>query len=93
MATGIVKWFSNAKGYGFITSEEFNGDIFAHYSAVDMDGYKTLKRGQTVEFELDDGPKGKHARKIRLQDDETTSDSSAGADPALALEPGQVQSA
>jgi CspA family cold shock protein len=87
MATGIVKWFSNAKGYGFITSDEFNGDIFAHYSAVDMDGYKTLKRGQAVEFELDDGPKGKHAKKIRLQDDDSTTDSGSTEEPR------QVQSA
>ena len=91
MATGIVKWFSNAKGYGFITSDDYNGDIFAHYSAVDMDGYKTLKRGQTVEFELDDGPKGKHAKKIRLQDDESEADSSAVSESAEETQ--QVRSA
>jgi len=65
MYTGMVKWFNNAKGYGFILSEEGGGDIFAHYSAIDMDGYKTLKAGQTVSFETEDGPKGLHATQIQ----------------------------
>jgi len=49
---GIVKWFSNGKGYGFITSEETNDDIFVHYSSIIEDGYKTLKENQQVEFTL-----------------------------------------
>ncbi len=65
MQTGIVKWFNNAKGYGFILSDDGGGDIFAHYSAIDMDGYKTLKAGQSVVFEAEQGPKGLHARKIQ----------------------------
>lgn len=65
MYTGMVKWFNNAKGYGFILSEEGGGDIFAHYSAIDMDGYKTLKAGQTVSFDTEDGPKGLHATQIQ----------------------------
>lgn len=65
MQTGIVKWFNNTKGYGFILPDNGGGDIFAHYSAIDMDGYKTLKAGQTVQFEAEQGPKGLHAKKIQ----------------------------
>ena len=65
MQTGIVKWFNNTKGYGFILPDNGGGDIFAHYSAIDMDGYKTLKAGQTVQFEAEPGPKGLHACKIQ----------------------------
>jgi CspA family cold shock protein len=65
MQTGIVKWFNNTKGYGFILSDNGGGDIFAHYSAIDMDGYKTLKAGQSVQFEAEQGPKGLHAKKIQ----------------------------
>ena len=50
MATGTVKWFSNSKGYGFIMSTDTDEDIFAHFSAIEMDGYKTLKQGQPVEY-------------------------------------------
>ena len=66
MPTGTVKWFNNAKGYGFILPENEETDVFAHYSAIEMDGYKTLKAGQRVDFELVDGDKGKHAANIRL---------------------------
>jgi CspA family cold shock protein len=61
MLTGIVKWFNNAKGYGFILPDEGNTDVFAHYSAINMEGYKTLKAGQSVRFEVEAGPKGMHA--------------------------------
>lgn len=64
MATGIVKWFSNAKGYGFIAPEKGGDDIFAHFSAITMEGYKTLKKGQKVEFQCTEGPKGLHAVEI-----------------------------
>ncbi|MEN5037641.1 cold shock domain-containing protein CspD [Pseudomonas sp. TWI929] len=64
MASGKVKWFNNAKGYGFINEEGKSDDLFAHYSAIQMDGYKTLKAGQAVEFEIIQGPKGLHAIKI-----------------------------
>ncbi|MFF7860735.1 MULTISPECIES: cold shock domain-containing protein CspD [unclassified Pseudomonas] len=64
MASGKVKWFNNAKGYGFINEEGKSDDLFAHYSAIQMDGYKTLKAGQAVEFEIIQGPKGLHAVKI-----------------------------
>ncbi|MCR8921828.1 cold shock domain-containing protein CspD [Dasania sp. GY-MA-18] len=71
MYTGMVKWFNNAKGYGFILSEDGGGDIFAHYSAIDMDGYKTLKAGQTVTFETEQGPKGLHATQIQAVEPQT----------------------
>ena len=60
MAKGVVKWFSNQKGYGFITPE--NGkDVFVHFSAIQGDGYKTLNEGESVEFEITNGPKGEQA--------------------------------
>ena len=62
--SGKVKWFNNAKGYGFINENEKTEDLFAHYSAITMDGYKTLKAGQPVEFEIIQGPKGLHAVNI-----------------------------
>lgn len=62
---GKVKWFNNAKGYGFINAEgKPDEDLFAHYSAITMDGYKTLKAGQAVSFETIEGPKGLHAVNI-----------------------------
>ncbi len=61
MRTGIVKWFNNSKGYGFILPDEGSPDVFAHYSAIRMEGYKTLKAGQSVRFEIQAGPKGMHA--------------------------------
>lgn len=64
MPKGTVKWFNNAKGYGFILSEDGNNDIFAHFSAITMDGYKTLKAGQEVTFEIVEGEKGLHATQI-----------------------------
>ncbi len=68
MASGTVKWFSNAKGYGFIEPDGGGEDIFAHFSAIEAEGYRTLKEGQKVEFEISQGPKGLHATKIRTTD-------------------------
>ncbi|MNP56722.1 Cold shock-like protein CspD [compost metagenome] len=65
MASGKVKWFNNAKGYGFVNEQGKDEDLFAHYSAIEMDGYKTLKAGQSVEFDIIQGPKGLHAVKIK----------------------------
>ncbi|MEW5546296.1 cold shock domain-containing protein CspD [Pseudomonas soli] len=65
MASGKVKWFNNAKGYGFINEDGKTDDLFAHYSAIQMDGYKTLKAGQSVNFEIIQGPKGLHATEIK----------------------------
>lgn len=64
MAIGKVKWFNNAKGYGFIIGDEGGEDLFVHYSAIAMEGYKTLKAGQAVTFEVEQGPKGLHAVNI-----------------------------
>jgi cold shock protein len=64
MPSGTVKWFNNAKGYGFILSSDGVSDIFAHYSAITMDGYKTLKAGQEVTYDLIEGEKGLHATNI-----------------------------
>ncbi len=64
MATGTVKWFSDAKGFGFIEPDDKGVDVFAHFSAIQMDGFKTLKQGYRVAYELQDGPKGPHATNI-----------------------------
>ena len=64
MAIGKVKWFDEAKGYGFIAQE--NGpDVFVHFSAIDMPGFKTLREGQIVEFDIEQGPKGPQAKNVR----------------------------
>ena len=63
MATGKVKWFSNQKGYGFITPES-GKDVFVHHSAILGDGYKSLEEGQAVEFEITAGPKGEQAKNV-----------------------------
>ncbi len=56
--TGIVKWFSRVKGYGFISSDEGQGEVFVHYSSISGEGYRNLEEGQRVEFTLEDTPKG-----------------------------------
>lgn len=65
MASGIVKWFNDAKGFGFITPDEGGEDLFAHFSAIEVEGFKTLKEGQKVTFEVVTGPKGKQAAHIK----------------------------
>ena len=65
MPTGTVKWFNNAKGYGFILPDGGGEDLFAHYSAIQMDGYRTLKAGQSVSFDIVEGEKGLHATNIQ----------------------------
>jgi CspA family cold shock protein len=64
MATGTVKWFSASKGYGFISPQDGGTDVFAHFSAIEMEGFRTLKEGQAVEYDVQDGPKGPQASKI-----------------------------
>ena len=85
MAAGNVKWFNNAKGYGFILPEGGGEDLFAHYSSIQMDGYKTLKAGQDVEFDVLEGPKGLHAVNIRAPSN--ASPETEPADPQPAEEP------
>jgi len=64
MARGTVKWFNDQKGYGFITPEDGSKDVFVHYSAVQGDGFKSLRDGQLVEFEVTQGPKGPQAANV-----------------------------
>ncbi len=64
MATGTVKWFNDAKGFGFIEPEAGGEDIFAHFSAIQMEGFRTLKQGGRVRFEIVQGPKGQLAQNI-----------------------------
>lgn len=65
MATGTVKWFNDAKGFGFITPDDGSEDLFAHFSAIKMSGFKTLQEGQKVSFEVIQGQKGKQASNIQ----------------------------
>lgn len=65
MATGTVKWFNDAKGFGFIEPDGGGADVFAHFSAIAMEGFKTLKQGSRVQFELTEGPKGRLAQNIQ----------------------------
>jgi CspA family cold shock protein len=64
MATGTVKWFNDAKGFGFISPDEGSDDLFAHYSQIQQQGFKTLKENQRVKFDMVTGPKGKQANNI-----------------------------
>ena len=68
MPTGTVKWFNNVKGYGFIIPENGGNDVFAHYSTIQMEGYKTLKAGQMVQFEAVEGPNGMQTSKVKSID-------------------------
>ncbi len=74
MATGIVKWFNELKGFGFIAPDEGGEDIFAHYASINMNGFKTIKEGQRVQFDVLAGPKGKHASNIRPSSDLSNDD-------------------
>ena len=94
MSTGQVKWFNNAKGFGFILPDDGGGDLFAHYSAISMEGYKTLKAGQAVTFEIIEGPKGLHAANIMPIATEERADSlsadSSDSNVTASAEPGNL---
>jgi CspA family cold shock protein len=64
---GTVKWFNNSKGYGFIGGQDGGPDVFVHYSAIQGDGYRVLNEGDVVEFEVEQGPKGPQAARVRLK--------------------------
>ncbi|MES2785966.1 MAG: cold-shock protein [Pseudomonadota bacterium] len=72
MATGTVKWFNDAKGFGFIEPDGGGADVFAHFSAIAMEGFKTLKQGSRVTFEVTDGPKGQLAQNILAEPGQDT---------------------
>ena len=80
MVTGTVKWFNDAKGFGFIEPAGGGADVFAHFSAVQMEGFRTLKQGSMVSYELVQGPKGDLAQNIRLVGDEVPVAESATSD-------------
>ena len=82
MPTGIVKWFNDAKGFGFIEPEGGGADVFAHFSAIQMDGFRTLRQGGRVSYELVKGPKGDLAQNI--QDIEQAGGKVPRAEPATA---------
>ena len=82
MATGTVKWFNDAKGFGFIEPEAGGEDVFAHFSAIQMDGFRTLKQGGRVSFEVVQGPKGQLAQNIAAIDTAAGTAPEAAAIPA-----------
>ncbi|MEL0611634.1 cold shock domain-containing protein [Marinomonas arenicola] len=89
MHSGSVKWFNNAKGYGFIVSEEFDEDLFIHYSAINVEGYKTLKAGQAVTFKVEPGKRGLHAidiTPVAPSDSDNNNESKETVEPAQLAE-------
>ena len=87
MAVGTVKWFNDAKGFGFIQPEDGGDDVFAHFSSIQMEGFRSLRQGGRVSFELAQGPKGLMAQNIRALDGPAASAAPAQAAPAPACPP------
>ncbi len=67
MVTGTVKWFNEAKGYGFISPQDGSSDVFVHFSAIEGGGFKTLQEGQTVSYDVENGPKGPQAVRVSTE--------------------------
>jgi len=67
MSTGTVKWFNESKGFGFITPDDGGKDVFVHFSGITGDGFKTLKEGQAVSYEVESGPKGPQAKDVKAK--------------------------
>ena len=67
MATGTVKWFNESKGFGFISPSEGGKDVFVHFSAIQSEGFRTLAEGQSVTFDVEDGPKGPQASNVQTE--------------------------
>jgi len=66
MVTGIVKWFNESKGFGFLTPSDGSADVFVHFSAIESSGFRSLTEGQTVTFKVESGPKGPQAAEVRV---------------------------
>jgi len=90
MANGKVKWFNDLKGFGFIEPDDGGPDVFAHFSAIDMDGFKTLKEGARVSFQVNQGPKGLLAVRIRAEPSEKNRPDSPPPPPAAGEQPPAV---
>jgi CspA family cold shock protein len=91
MPTGTVKWFNNAKGYGFILPDQGGEDLFVHYTSIVMDGYKTLKAGQAVSFDVIKGGKGLHATNIRTPDSANAADGESRPEPTTSADEEEKQ--
>lgn len=94
MATGKVKWFNNAKGYGFIRPDTGGEDLFVHYSYICMDGYRSLKAGQEISYDVREAPKGLHAVNIGivgLEQNQASNEETQSEDSEISSNPADLQ--